>query len=117
MLENYLNSNIIFNFNNNTNSNSAFTTFSTKHNLKLEKSQIKVNKSNKIMNSSNANYSSSISKGVLGNLKSKNKNIKNNGKLILNEESIDRIKNKSMFPSFHFVKNIQNEKKETYFYF
>ena len=107
--ENYLNSNIIFNLNNNTNSNSAFTTFSTKHNLKLEKSQIKVNKSNKIMNSSNANYSSSISKCVLGNLKSKNKNIKNNGKLILNEESIDRIKNKSMFPSFHFVKNIQKK--------
>ena len=61
------------------------------------------------MNSSNTNYNSSISKCVLGNLKSKKNYIKNNGKLILNEESIDKIKNQSMFPFFHFVKNIQKK--------
>ena len=101
---NYLKTNIYYS-NLNTKSNSAF---STRQNLKVEKSQIKVNKSNKMINNLESN---NLNKGIVYKQKYKNKNIKNLDVFNINEESLEIIKNQNqkLFPNTFFYNKMDSE--------
>ena len=107
MNNNFLKTNIT---NLNTKANSAF---STRQNIKVEKSQIKVNKSNKMINNNSENSNiNKINKGNKGNIhkpKYKNKNLKNIDILNINEESLEIIKNQNqkLFPTTYFFNKIE----------
>ena len=95
--------------NNNSKSNSAF---STRQNLKVEKSQIKVNKSNKMINNNNEiNNANNINKGIILKGKYKNKNLKNVDVFNINEESLEIIKNQNqkLFPTTYYFNKIDSD--------
>ena len=101
---NYLKTNIYSNLN--TKSNSAF---STRQNLKVEKSKIKVNKSNKMINNNIEN--NNLNKGIIFKPKYKNKNLKNIDIFNVNEESLEIIKNQNqkLFPTTYFFNKVDSE--------
>ena len=101
---NYLKTNIYSNLN--LKSNSAF---STRQNLKVEKSKIKVNKSNKMINNNTEN--NNINKGIIFKPKYKNKKLKNIDIFNVNEESLEIIKNQNqkLFPTTYFFDKIDTE--------
>ncbi len=119
---NYLKTSVYTNMNNNNSkSNSAF---STRQNLKVEKSQIKVNKSNKMINNDTTNNNpnnnninnnnsnnNDINKGIIFKPKYKNKNLKNIDIFNVNEESLEIIKNQNqkLFPTTYFFNKIDYE--------
>ena len=101
---NYLQTAIYSNLN--IKSNSAF---STRQNLKVEKSQIKVNKSNKMINNNTEN--NNFNKGIIYKPKYKNKNLKNIDIFNVNEESLEIIKNQNqkLFPTTYFFNKVDSE--------
>ena len=101
---NFLKTNIYSNLNLKPNS-----AFSTRQNLKVEKSQIKVNKSNKMINNNIEN--NNLNKGIIFKPKYKNKNLKNIDIFNVNEESLEIIKNQNqkLFPATYFLNKIDTE--------
>ena len=99
---NYLKANIYNNLNMKSNSG-----FSTRQNLKVEKSQIKVNKSNKMIN--NGSENNNLNKGIIYKPKYKNKNLKNFDILNVNEESLEILKNKKLFPTTYFFNKVDTD--------